>query len=619
MDGMAGTLREAGGPRKEWRSRSLPRLLPASLAIVICLVALWDTASFRMDQTHFLAAALLMAVIVGWREQRRRMTATRHVLSLTLDTISQGIVVIGPDGRVPVINRRAVALLDLPGKLLDPDRQTRKSEADDLGLLHHLDPSGRGVSHWGGRIIETVSNPVPGGGCVRTFTDVTSQRNAEARIRHMAYHDPLTGLGNRLLLNDRIEEMARAPGENTFGLVWFDLDGFKTVNDMLGHGAGDRLLREVSQRLRVLAGHDALVARTGGDEFAILCPGDARDQKVRNFAEAVLRSLRETFAIDGTQFRLSASLGLAYHPEDGTEAPVLLKHAMTAMYQAKSKGRGLVVRFDPEMNRALRERARIERDLRGALRDRELEVWFQPRFDARSLRISGFEALARWRHPEHGFISPARFIPVAEQAGMIADLGMLVLEDACLFAASLPEGRIAVNLSPVQFLSNNLAELIGEVLTRNNVSPDRLELEVTEGVLIADEAQALHTLKSLHERHLHLALDDFGTGYASLSYLRRFPFDRIKIDQSFVQAQEHDSTTRAIVESVMTMARRLRLEVTAEGVETEQQLNLLLSQGCPEVQGYFLGRPMPAIDARALHANHAPAKTRPETLNLTAA
>ena len=314
--------------------------------------------------------------------------------------------------------------------------------------------------------------------------------------------------------------------------------------------------------------------------------------------------MTEPIDIDGTQFLLSVSLGLAFHPADGTNAVELIRHADTAMYQAKARGRGQVVRFDPEMDRSQIERGLIERDLRRALSNDEFEVWFQPRFETRRLWITGFEALARWRHPERGFISPARFIPVAEQCGLIAELGVRVLKDACAFAATLPNGRIAVNLSPAQFLSNNLVEMIGDVLAEKHLSTKRLELEITEGVLIADETQALSTLNSLHDRGLHLALDDFGTGYASLSYLRRFPFDRIKIDQSFVRAQEHDAATRAITESILTMAARLRLEVTAEGVETDRQLNLLLSQGCPEVQGFLLGRPMPATLARAFYAGH---------------
>jgi diguanylate cyclase (GGDEF)-like protein len=470
--------------------------------------------------------------------------------------------------------------------------------------------------HKSGRIIEIHSQLLPGGGQVRTFTDVTERRIADARIRHMAHHDSLTGLANRELLNNRIGDLLLQPFVAEFGLVCLDLDGFKTVNDTLGHVAGDRLLRDVSRRLHGLVGAHALLARTGGDEFAILCPEGPQPHSTVSLAEIVVAALSEPMEIDGTQFRLSASLGLAFYPADGTTAVELLRRADTAMYQAKARGRGLVVRFDTDMDQTQLERGLIERGLRRALANREFEVWFQPRFETRKLRISGFEALARWRHPERGFIPPTQFIPVAEQCGLIADLGLRVLKDACAFAASLPDGRIAVNLSPVQFLSNNLASVIGDVLAANHLSPDRLELEITEGVLIADETQALSTLQSLHDQHLHLALDDFGTGYASLSYLRRFPFDRIKIDRSFVGAQEHDPATRAITESILAMARRLRLEVTAEGVETDSQLNLLLNQGCPEVQGYLLGRPMPAAEALAFYTRHAAAA---QVVDLTAA
>ncbi len=556
-------------------------------------------------------AATLTIILLGavWIEQRLRSAASRRALLLTLENMSQGIVMIDERGRIPVVNRRAATLLDLPRTLLDPGRETPRAEAFTLGLLSREEVKGRsgtehGTLHRNGRIIETLSQHLPDGGLVRTFTDVTERRIADARIRHMAHHDASTGLPNRSLLAERIATLCEQSPGKRFGIIWLDLDGFKTVNDTLGHDAGDRLLRELGRRLNAMASTGTLVARTGGDEFAILCAEDAQPEATTDLAAAIMRRLRDPLEIDGTAFRLSASLGLGFYPDDGTTSTDLLKHAVTAMHQAKTRGRGLVVRFDPEMDRAMRERGRIEQDLRRALRERTLELWFQPRFDLHASRISGFEALARWRHPERGFIPPSEFIPIAEQCGLIADLGMQVLETACVFAADMPDGRMAVNLSPVQFLSNNLADVIADVVAKTGLAPDRLELEVTEGVLIGDEAQALATLASLHERGLHLALDDFGTGYASLSYLRRFPFDRIKIDQSFVRAQEHDATTRAIVESVLTMARRLRLEVTAEGVETEQQLRLLLDQGCPEVQGYFLGRPMPARDAMAFYKNH---------------
>ena len=559
-----------------------------------------------------IAATIIILLLGGvWIDQRLRSAVSRLALQLTLDHMSQGLAMIDDEGRLPVINRRAVALLGLPEALLAPGRQPGKGEAACFGMLS-AESMNPGVVHRDGRIIEIVHQPIVGGGVVRTFTDITERRIAEARIRHMAHHDAMTGLANRSLLTERIAALARAPGVEKFGLVWLGLDGFKAVNDALGHDAGDRLLLEVSRRFRNLDHGGDLLARTGDDEFAVLCASEDQPGGAEALAAEIVRSLLEPIDIDGTQFRLSASLGYALYPEDGLTAPTLLKHAVAAMNQAKQRGRGgHVVRFNPDMDRALRERGQIEQDLRRALRDHELEVWFQPRFETKPMRISGFEALARWRHPDRGFIPPSDFIPVAEQCGLIAELGTFVLNDACAFAASLPGGRIAVNVSPGQFLSDNLADLIGGILADHGLPPERLELEVTEGILISDEAQALATLRTLHDRHLHLALDDFGTGYASLSYLRRFPFDRIKIDQSFVQAQEHDATTRAIVESLLTMAKRLRLQVTAEGVETERQLNLLLDQGCPEIQGYFLGRPMPAVEAREFHAAHGGAVRAP--------
>jgi diguanylate cyclase (GGDEF)-like protein len=605
------------------RIMSFRRLAQYPLVVVVGYGDAKVFAQYRPMRDRALeigAAATLIILCLGfvWIEQRLRSSASRRALLLTLDNMSQGLVMIDAEGRVPVVNRRATELLALPAALLDPGREALPGEAGILGLLNQdgsllsqgddVEPDvtspgtlHKGTLHKGGRIIEIVSRHLSDGGQVRTFTDVTEQRIADARIRHMAHHDQLTGLANRALLNDRLAELARPSNANEFGLVHLDLDGFTVVNDRLGHEAGDRLLRDVARRLQRLAGGSAVLARIGGDEFAILCLEGQQPAATGCLVDAITALMREPIEIDGTQFRLSASLGLAFHPADGTTGVELMRHADMAMHHAKGRGRGLAVRFDREMDRSQHERGLIERDLRRALCNDEFEVWFQPRFETRRLRITGYEALARWRHPERGFISPTQFIPIAEQCGLIAELGLRVLRDACAFAATLPDGRIAVNLSPVQFLSDNLADVIQGVMAANHLSPDRLELEITEGVLIADETQALSTLNSLHARGLHLALDDFGTGYASLSYLRRFPFDRIKIDQSFVRAQEHDEATRAIVESVLTMAKRLRLEVTAEGVETDRQLNLLLGQGCPEVQGFLLGRPMPAAQARAFH------------------
>ena len=557
------------------------------------------------------AAASLITIVLGgfWIQQRVRSATSRQALLLTLDNMSQGIAMVDADAHVQVINRRAVDLLGLPPDSVDSRGRPGAGAGGLLDLLTQSETNGEGTRELlrEGRIIETVQHPLLAGGCILTFTDVTDRRVAEARIRHLALHDPLTGLANRVMLHDRINERMRVPNLGRLGLLCLDLDNFKTVNDTLGHDTGDWLLKEVGRRLLAVVGPSSLLARTGGDEFAILHEPAETLEGTGALAAAVVDSLVEPVNIDGTQFRLSASIGIAVTPDDGTTPADLVRHADTALHQAKARGPGRVVRFEAVMDQALRDRSELENDLRKALNDGQIQVWFQPRFETDDLTVSGFEALARWRHPVRGFVSPGTFIPVAEQCGLIAQLGMQVLEQSCVFAASLPSGRIAVNLSPVQFLADDLPDMIAATMRRHGLPASRLELEVTEGVLINDEAQALRTLRALHKHGLHLALDDFGTGYASLSYLRRFPFDRIKIDQSFVQAQEHDSTTRAIVETVMTMASRLDLAVTAEGVETDAQLAMLLRQGRPEVQGYLLGKPMPAEDAaRFYHARRQP-------------
>ncbi len=562
------------------------------------------------------AAASLIILSLGgvWIQQRLRSAASRRALLFTLGSMSQGIAMVDNAGRVPVVNRRFVELLDLPRSLLIPGRRPLKAESSLLARAGLAEPppapgETRQELRQDGRIIEATSQRLPNGGLIHTLTDATDRRLAEARIFHLAHHDSLTGLANRVLLNKRLVEMLSDPRIDRVALICLDLDNFKVPNETLGHDAGDRLLKTVTRLLLELAGPESFVARSGGDEFTILHVNETSDAMVPALVDAIAKRLDEPINIDGTQFRLSASVGIAAYPEDGQSAAELLQHADTALYQAKSQGRGSVVRFNPAMDAALQARGAMERDLRLALRDQQIQVWFQPRFEIDPLRVAGFEALARWKHPLRGFISPSQFIPVAEQSGLIAELGIQVLEQACAFVAELPDGRIAVNLSPVQFFSHNLPDVIAAIMRRHGVAADRLELEVTEGVLINDEKQALRTLHRLHDGGLHLALDDFGTGYASLSYLRQFPFDRIKLDQSFVQAQERDGTTRAIIETVLTMARRLSLAVTAEGVETERQLALLRSQNCPEVQGYLLGKPMPVDEARRFyHAHrHAPA------------
>ncbi|CAH2602893.1 EAL domain-containing protein [Rhodovastum atsumiense] len=430
-----------------------------------------------------------------------------------------------------------------------------------------------------------------------TVVDITERKLAEARILYLAQHDALTGLPNRMLLTRRIAE-ATAAGEGQGGgfvVLSLDLDGFKAINDTMGREVGDTVLCRFAERLRALVRPQDTVARTGGDAFTILVRDLAPSETAEQVAQRLLDGLPLPVDQGGYVSSLCASIGIALYPDDGADGRTLLKNADTALDRAKAERKGGFCRFEGWMDRTLADRRALERDLRLAVERRELEVFFQPQFACDSLRVVGFEALIRWRHPERGFVSPGVFIPLAEECGLIVPIGRMVLEQSCTLAAGWqPRCRVAVNLSPVQFRDTGLLPLLSEILHRTGLPAALLELEVTEGVLIKDEDQALATLRSLKDLGVHIALDDFGTGYSSLSYLRRFPFDGLKIDKCFVQAQQQDSGTRTILEAVLTMSQRLNLRVVAEGVETQEQLAMLREQGCTELQGFLLGRPMPA-------------------------
>ncbi len=565
----------------------------------------FDTAQVFQSYSTTRARALMAggAATVGvlllgtlWILLRRRGIASKRALRLTLETISQGIVLLDASGHAPVMNRRALELLDL-----------RPEELPGSGMVAWpLATEGGGVAAGGtvmqlaradGRIIEVQGHPTPFGGAVLTYTDVTDRKLAEARILHLAHHDALTGLPNRTLLNMRIAEaVAQAAREaNHIALFCLDLDGFKTINGTMGHDIGDVVLCRFADRLRALVRPGDTVARTGGDEFTILVRGLAKAATAENVARRMLDGLPLPVDSGSCAPTLGSSIGIALYPEDGADGPTLLKNADTALYRAKAEGKGGFCRFEGWMDRSLAERRSLERDLRLAIERREFEVFFQPQFTCDTLRVVGLEALLRWRHVERGFVPPGAFIPLAEECGLIVPIGRMVLEQSCVLAAGWqPRCRVAVNLSPVQFHDGTLVPLLSGILRRSGFPPSLLELEVTEGVLIKDEDQALATLHALKALGVHLVLDDFGTGYSSLSYLRRFPFDGIKIDKTFVHAQQQDSGTRTILEAVLAMSKRLNLRVVAEGVETEEQLAMLREQGCTEIQGFLLGRPMPA-------------------------
>ncbi|HDZ73567.1 MAG TPA: EAL domain-containing protein [Aurantimonas coralicida] len=425
----------------------------------------------------------------------------------------------------------------------------------------------------------------------------TKLRQDQLKIVHMARHDPLTGLANRLRFNDELEACLNHAncGASSLTIMFLDLDCFKDINDTHGHLFGDEVLKAVADRLRRNIRDDNLVARLGGDEFAILLPPSRETRDCAGLASRLIAAISAPFAIDGVEFTIAVSIGIAELRDRSAEPGQLLKQADLALYQAKGDGRGIFRFFEPKMEEDLLARKSLEAELRNALGNGELEVFYQPVIEVARDAICGFEALMRWRHPERGMVPPAEFIPLAEDLGLIVQLGEWVLRQACAEAASWPSGiRIAVNLSPVQFRNKTLVQTVVSALAASGLAPSRLELEVTETVLLDRSDRNIAILHQLRGLGVRIAMDDFGTGYSSLSYLNSFPFDKIKIDQSFVRGLTTSADSLAIVRLVAGLGFSLGMTTTAEGVETEDEYLALKAAGCIEVQGYYFGRPKPA-------------------------
>lgn len=446
--------------------------------------------------------------------------------------------------------------------------------------------------------VELLSRPITFANepaVVTALRDVRERKASEQRIHFMAHHDMLTELPNRVALGEHLDAalLAALQSGDAVGVLCLDLDGFKLVNDTLGHAAGDQLLCQVANRLRAACGAKDFIARVGGDEFVIVhrVETDIEDSTIA-LALRIIGGLTDTFALDSQIVSVGTSIGITRYPEHGSLSVNLLKNADIALYKAKGNGRGWYCLFEVGMDQVLSEQRALEQDLRQAIEQQELELYYQPLFDG-TRQILAFEALVRWHHPVRGTISPADFIPLAERSGLIVGLGKWVLDTACAAAVTWPSHcRIAVNLSPAQFLRGNLLSVIEGALATSGLQPERLELEITEGILLDSTDKSLQALTAIRKLGVHLVLDDFGTGYSSLSYLHRFPLDKLKIDQSFVQRLENEPRARAIVRAIMSMSHELGLRVTAEGVETEAQFDILNAQGCRELQGYLLGHPM---------------------------
>jgi diguanylate cyclase (GGDEF)-like protein/PAS domain S-box-containing protein len=453
-----------------------------------------------------------------------------------------------------------------------------------------------------GRIISSTYQPITGGGWVGVHQDITEQRRAEEKIAHMAHHDALTGLPNRVLLREQLNhQLSSVQRGASFAVLCLDLDDFKRVNDTLGHPVGDALLFTVANRLRESVRDTDVVARLGGDEFAIIQIGVEQPTSASTLAQRLVDSLAQPFTVDGHEIVIGTSVGISITPNDGTDADVLLKNADMALYRAKENGRNGFSFFESEMDAKMHERRTLEIDLRRAIAVGEFELFYQPLVNLETDAFSGFEALLRWNHPTRGMISPLSFVPLAEDTGLIIPLGEWVLRQACSEAAKWPDNiKVAVNLSPVQFRNKNLVSMVTSAIANSGIAATRLELEITETAMLQNTEQTLAVLHMLQGLGVRVSMDDFGTGYSSLSYLRSFPFDKIKIDQSFVRDLDKGDESIAIIRAISGLGKTLGMMTTVEGIETEGQLERVRAEGCDEVQGYLFSKPQPASEVPRL-------------------
>ncbi|TPN43287.1 MULTISPECIES: EAL domain-containing protein [unclassified Mesorhizobium] len=552
------------------------------------------------------------------KEQHRRFDAA-------LANMSQGLLMYDADGKMIVRNERFLELFkvkaaDFPlgtthrdalERLLelgiytqiDVDSEVAKTEAcRRAGKIHsayrHLAD---------GRTILVTRRPMSGGGWVATFDDVTERRRTEERMTHLAHHDMLTGLPNRSMFRERLDLALEDAAAARLAIFSLDLDRFKAINDTWGHPAGDWLLKCVAERLqRCLRNETDIVARFGGDEFVVMQSNFKGIANAEKMAKRIVEAISKPFRDENRDMHVGISLGIAVFPDDGRDADSLLKNADTALYRAKSEGRNLYRFFEPEMDAMVQTRRALEVDLETALPRQELDLDFQPIMNIASGEITGAEALMRWHSPARGTVAPDQFIPVAEDTGLIVPLGEWALRKACAAAAGWPPGlRIAVNVSAVQLKSDGFARGVISALAFSGVPAGQLELEITETVLMDESKAVLKTLRQLRDLGIRIALDDFGTGYSSLGYLRRFPVDKIKIDRSFIRDLGNRDTA-AIVRTIIGLGTELGIVVTAEGVETEVQLDMLRHNGCTEAQGYLIGVPSKAADIQRLLKSRAP-------------
>ena len=602
--------------------------------LVLCGVALAaviaaDPAAWSLREGVLLALVTVLSVVAGLLVRRDRLTdqrlaAERRQLSIAVNNIPQGLVLYDASARIIICNQPYLDMFGLspdvarPGctmqRLIEHRKETGSFDGDVDEFCNaiiqkvSLGKATRQLTQApGGRAIEIINRPLKGGGWVATIEDITERTRTEEKIAHLAHFDGLTDLPNRLLFRARLEQALEAvrPDEQ-LAVLYIDIDEFKSVNDALGHPIGDELLKGVADRLRGCLKETDVAARLGGDEFAVIQTAIRDRAETTRLVDQIHSAIRQPFECAGHLITTDASIGIALAPGDGADLDQLLRNADLALYGAKGDGRRTSRFFEAGMDHRAKARRSLELELRQAISDGGLDLHYQPVVTIEDGKISSCEALLRWRHPERGMVSPAEFIPIAEDSGLINQLGQWVLNAACAEAAGWPDHvRVAVNVSPVQFRSPSLALNVAAALAACGLPATRLELEITEAVLIRDDEAALEALHQLRKLGVRIALDDFGTGYSSLSYLQRFPFDKIKIDRSFIRDIAGPGASSSIVQAVVNIAAASDMMTTAEGVETEQQRNLLYILGCNEMQGYLFSPAIPAAEVRRLLLTHS--------------
>ena len=588
--------------------------LPEVAVGVNLLAPLTMSPAVAASVAALVAAGLISALL---DRRNRRLAGERNMqLDVALNNMAQGLCMFGPTGGLQLWNEsylltyriprdqqlagcRADALFDIRRQVGTTITNLLRHKLDLQDVLESRINSSLLTELEDGRTIRVTYRPISHGGWVETHEDMTERKQTEAQIVYLASHDPVTSLPNRVAFNAHLAETLRAAAEQhaNFAVVRLNVDRFKDINDVFGQATGDAVLSALAQKLKQTCQFGYL-ARPGGDEFTIVTTSGSISHTADEICAQLSGILDHDLEIDGEIIRVGVTVGVSVYPQDGTDAETLIANADAALYRAKSEERGTIRFFEAAMDQEIREKRVLQRDLVAALERGEFELYFQPQATTDG-EIFGFEILTRWHHPERGMVPPGIFIPIAEETGLIGAIDEWVLREACREAVTWDKPlAIAINLSPINFRRSDLPEMLMSVLLETGLKPDRLEIEITEGVLIEDVGRATSILRRIKNMGVHIALDDFGTGYSSLSYLQAFPFDKIKIDQSFIAKLEVNTQSAAIIQAILSLGRSLKLPVIAEGVETDKQLAFLTHEACNEVQGYLIGRPQPMAKYR---------------------